>query len=104
MSLVLPVQGNGRRGVHEAAGPRRDTVLLQRRLQCLCAWRMCGEFSLLFFFFILYFTDLVIVRAPPGSNSHEVPRAITVLRCFLDFSVQFNVSNKLQSQLLKTLL
>lgn len=43
MPPLLPVKGDGGRGVHEAAGARWDAVLLQRRLQYLRAWGMCGK-------------------------------------------------------------
>lgn len=40
---ALPVQGNGRRGVHEAAGARRHNLLVQGRLQRLHSRRVCGK-------------------------------------------------------------
>lgn len=43
MSPVLPVEGDERCGVHEAAGARWHTVLLQRSVQHLCARGMCGK-------------------------------------------------------------
>lgn len=41
--LVLPVEGDGRRGLHEAAGARRNALLLQGRLQHLRARGVRGE-------------------------------------------------------------
>lgn len=41
--LVLPVEGDGRRGLHEAAGARRNALLLQGHLQHLRARGVRGE-------------------------------------------------------------
>lgn len=43
MPPLLPVQRDGRCGVHETAGAWRDTLFLQRPVQHMCAGRVCGE-------------------------------------------------------------
>lgn len=43
MPPLLPIQRDGRCGVHETAGAWRDTLFLQRSVQHMCAGRVCGE-------------------------------------------------------------
>jgi len=62
VSPLLPVERNGWRGLHEAADAWWDKVLLQRPVQHLCAWRVCGKclYINLFDGCILTFADITV--------------------------------------------
>lgn len=47
MPPLLSIQRDWRCCLHETAGARRNALFLQRPVQHMCAWRVCGEFRLL---------------------------------------------------------